>query len=226
MSRVSSEQSKDATLLQGKKMFGEMPILTGSNQKPQRVTDQIELIRGEAFKQGYQNGLESGTQSGQAEGRKAGFQKAMSDVAAARIIEVNQFMQDVESFRKEFEEAAEEWADRTEKVVTDLALDVVKRILATELEINHQVALGICKEVLQKVTHAKEARILINPKDYALFESHREEIIKQSRELKTIEIVEDQSIRSGVMLETESGIIDATVETRLELIVNEFDQAA
>ena len=207
-------------------MFGEMPILTGSNQKPQRVTDQIELIRGEAFKQGYQNGLESGTQSGQAEGRKAGFQKAMSDVAAARIIEVNQFMQDVESFRKEFEEAAEEWADRTEKVVTDLALDVVKRILATELEINHQVALGICKEVLQKVTHAKEARILINPKDYALFESHREEIIKQSRELKTIEIVEDQSIRSGVMLETESGIIDATVETRLELIVNEFDQAA
>ena len=207
-------------------MFGEMPVLSGSNHKPQRVTDQIELIREEAFKLGFKSGLESGTQSGQAEGRKAGFQKAMADVAVARTIEVNQFMLDIESFRKEFEEAAEDWADRTEKVVTNLALDVVKQILATELEINHQVALGICKEVLQKVTHAKEARILINPKDYALFESHRDEIIKQSRELKTIEIVEDQSIRSGVMLETESGIIDATVETRLELIVNEFDQAA
>lgn len=226
MSRVSFEQGKDAPLLQGRKLFGEMPSLGAVSDKPQRLTDQIELIKETAFKQGYDAGFESGTVAGQAEGRKAGFQKAMSDVNSARTIEVAQFLTDLELFRTEFEAAAVDWCDRTEKIVTELSMEVVQKILATELETNHQVALGICKEVLQKITHAKQARILINPKDYALFESHRDEIMKQSRELKSIEIVEDHTIRSGVMVETESGIIDATVDTRLELIVNEFDQAA
>jgi flagellar biosynthesis/type III secretory pathway protein FliH len=217
---------KEAPLLQSKKLFGEMPSLAGSSNKSPRLSDQIDTIKDTAFKQGFEAGFESGSQAGTAEGRKAGFQKAMTEVQVSRVAEVAQFMIDLDAFRTEFEQAANEWAARTEKIVTELSMEVVHKILATELEINHQVALGICKEVLQNVTHAKEARILINPKDYALFESHRDEIIKQSRELKSIEIVEDNSIRSGVMIETESGIIDATVETRLELIVNEFDQAA
>jgi len=226
LSRVPTELGKHAPLLQSKKLFGEMPTLEGSGKQSFRLSDQIDTIKDTAFKQGYEAGYESGNLSGQAEGRKAGFQKAMTDVKTARIIEVAQFTADLETFRAEFLEAANDWAARTEKIVTELSMEVVQKILATELEINHQVALGICKEVLQNVTHAKNARILINPKDYALFESHRDEIIKQSRELKSIEIVEDNSIRSGVMVETESGIIDATVETRLELVVNEFNQAA
>jgi flagellar assembly protein FliH len=207
-------------------MFGEIPSLGGTHDKPIRLADQIDQIKETAYKNGFESGFQNGTVAGQAEGRKAGFQKAMSEVKQARMEEISKLMEDLETFRLEFEDAARDWAVRTEMVVADLSMEAVKRILATELEINHQVALEICKEVLQKVTHAKQARILINPKDYALFESHRDEIMKQSRELKLIEIVEDSSVRSGVIVETESGIIDATVETRLELIVNEFDQAA
>ncbi len=197
-----------------------------NNGKPQRLNDQIDLIKEKAYQEGFNSGFKSGSASGQAEGRKAGFQKVMLEVQSDRVIEVQKLMEDLESFRLEFEAAVADWFDRTETIVTELSMEVVEKVLATELEINHQVALGICKDVLSSVTHAKQARILINPKDYALFESHREEIIKQSRELKSIEIAEDSSIRSGVMVETESGIIDATVETRLELIKNEFDQAA
>ena len=110
--------------------------------------------------------------------------------------------------------------------MTELTMEIVQRILATELQVNQQAALGICKEVLHHVTHAKQARVYINPSDYALFESHREELVKQSRELKSIEIVEDGSVRNGVMVETDAGMIDATIDTRLELISNELDQAA
>ena len=225
MSRVNSDLAKDAPLLQGKKLFGEMPSLSGLTTKTQRLTDQIGHIKDSAHKEGYTTGLEAGTAAGLAEGRKAGFQKAMAEVQLDRSKEVVQFMHDLESFRTEFEEAAAEWFDRTEAIVTELSMEVVKQILATELEINHQVALGICQEVLKKVTHTRHARILINPKDYALFESHREEIIKQSRELISIEIVEDNSIRSGVMVETESGTIDATIETRLELPRDRFHES-
>ena len=226
LSRVDSDLAKSAPLLQGKRLFGEMPSLEGVQNKPQRLTDQIDLIKETAYQTGYQTGFESGIAAGQAEGRKAGFQKAIAEINAERSQEVAQFLTDLETFRLEFEQAAADWTLRMEAAVNDLSMEVVERILATELEINHQVALGICKEILENVTHAKQARILINPKDYALFESHREEIIRQSRELKGIEIVVDNSIRSGIMVETESGMIDATVETRLELVKNEFDQAA
>ncbi len=225
MSRVEAGLAKDAPLLQSRKLFGELPTL-GGKHKPVRFNEQIDLIKESAHEDGFKAGFEAGTAAGLAEGRKAGFQKAMQEIQVERVTEVAQFLEDLEAFRLEFEAAAAEWCRTAETVVTDLSMKVVESILASELEINHQTALGICKEVLGKVTHARQARILINPKDYALFESHREEIIRQSRELKSVEIVEDNSIGSGVMIETESGTIDATIETRLELIKNEFDQAA
>ena len=225
MSRIEAGLAKDAPLLQSRKLFGELPTVAGK-LKPVRFNEQIDLIKESAHEEGFKAGFEAGTAAGLAEGRKAGFQKAMSEVQAERLIEAAKFLSDLEAFRLEFEAAANEWCVTTEAAVTELAMEVVQSILATELETNQQTALGICKEVLGKLTHSRQARILINPKDYALFESHREEIIRQSRELKTIEIVEDNSIRTGVTIETDSGTIDATIETRLELIQNEFDQAA
>jgi hypothetical protein len=105
---------KDAPLLQGRKLFGEMPSLGGIVDKPQRLSDQIELIKETAFKQGYDAGFDSGSMAGQAEGRKAGFQRAMADVNAARVEEVAQFTRDLENFRLEFEAAAADWMARTE----------------------------------------------------------------------------------------------------------------
>jgi flagellar assembly protein FliH len=226
LSRVDGDRASNAKTLHGKKLFGEIPALDNLSGKPQRLNDQIDQIKERAYQDGFKEGQENGTSMGLAEGHKSGFQKAITEVQSDRAVEVQQFLCDLESFRLEFEAAALDWFERTERAVTDLSIEVVKRLLATEMETNHQVALGICKEVLENVTNAKQARILINPKDFALFESHREEIIKQSRELKSIEIVEDNSIKSGVMVETDSGIIDATVETRLELVINEFEQAA
>ena len=132
MSRVNSDLAKDAPLLQGKKLFGEMPSVGGLNNKSQRLTDQIGLIKDTAHLEGYRAGFEAGTSAGQAEGRKAGFQKAMSEVQLGRSKEVVQFMKDLESFRAEFEEAVSEWFDRTEAIVTELSIEVVQQILATE----------------------------------------------------------------------------------------------
>ena len=105
-------------------------------------------------------------------------------------------------------------------------MEVVRQILAAELELNQKYALEIAKDVLQHITHARRARIMINPADFELFESHREELVLQSRELENIEIVQDSSIQSGIVVETDAGTIDATLETRLELIDNEFRNAA
>ena len=207
-------------------LFGDIPVLKGMQSKPNRLTDQIDLIKDKAYQDGYRAGLDNGTLVGISEGRKAGFEAARKEARLERNNEAKQFFEDWESLRSEFEESLAAWYEQSEQAMTELTMEIVQRILATELQVNQQAALGICKEVLHHVTHAKQARVYINPSDYALFESHREELVKQSRELKSIEIVEDGSVRNGVMVETDAGMIDATIDTRLELISNELDQAA
>lgn len=223
MSRVTSERIKPFS---EKQLFGEIPQIGDLKQKSERLRDQIELIKEKGYDDGYQAGFENGNKLGLAEGRKSGMMIAENHAATKRAEEAAKFLEDVESYRKEFETLVKEWFGKTEAILTEMSMEVVSRILSAEIQMNQQTALSICKEVLNYVTHAHTARILINPSDFALFESHREELERQSRNLRNIEIVADQNVVSGVMVETDAGMIDATVNTRFQLIKNEFENAA
>ena len=208
-------------------IFGQIPRLSGELKRmSNRLSDQVELLKEKGYEDGYNAGYENGLKAGDAEGKRAGLILAQNQAEADRRREVAEFMADWETMRQQFEASVKEWFDRSEEVLAEMSMDVVRQILATELEINQQYALEIAKDVLQHITHARRARIMINPADFALFESHREALMVQSRELENIEIVQDNTIKSGVMVETDAGLIDATVQTRLELIDNEFRNAA
>ncbi|MEI7577572.1 MAG: FliH/SctL family protein [Armatimonadota bacterium] len=208
-------------------LFGQIPRLSADLKRvSNRLSDQVDLLKEKGYEDGYNAGYENGLKAGSNEGRSAGLIMAQNQAEADRKIEARQFFADWETLRQEFEQAVISWFEQSEEVLTEMSMEVVRQILAAELEINKHYALEIAKDVLEHVTHARRARIMINPSDFALFESHREALVMQSRQLENIEIVQDHSIRSGVVVETDAGIIDATVQTRLELIDNEFRNAA
>lgn len=208
-------------------LFGQIPRLSGELKRmSNRLSDQVELLKEKGYEDGYNAGYENGLKAGDTEGKRAGLILAQNQAEADRRREAAEFMADWETMRQQFEASVKEWFDRSEEVLAEMSMDVVRQILASELEINQQYALEIAKDVLQHITHARRARIMINPADFALFESHRDALMVQSRELESIEIVQDNTIKSGVMVETDAGLIDATVQTRLELIDNEFRNAA
>lgn len=209
------------------KLFGQIPRLSADLKRvSNRLSDQVELLKEKGYEDGYNAGYENGLKAGTSEGRSAGLQMAQNQAEADRKLEAKMFFADWETLRQEFEQAVISWFEQSEQVLTEMSMEVVRQILAAELEINQQYALEIAKDVLEHVTHARRARIMINPADFALFESHREALVVQSNQLEHIEIIQDNSITSGVVVETDAGIIDATVQTRLELIDNEFRNAA
>jgi flagellar assembly protein FliH len=208
-------------------VFGSIPHLTDEEvRRSKRLSDQIGLLKEKGYEEGYQAGYQNGLQMGTAEGRKVGFAQAQEIASGERQTEAAQFFADWEMMREEFEQAVIQWFEQSEEILTGLAVEAVRRILNAELQLTRDSALEIAKEVLSHVSHAKQARIRINPDDFALFESHREELSKHSMNVKGIEIVQDNSISSGVIVETEAGVIDATIQTRLELFENSFEQAA
>jgi flagellar assembly protein FliH len=217
----------EVTPLKENSLFGQIPQLSNEEiQKSKRLSDQIGLLKEKGYQEGYQAGYQNGLLMGTAEGKKIGFQQAMEIAAEERNQESSQFILDVETMREEFEQAAIQWFENAEEKLTDLAMEAVKKVVAAELQINRTVALQIAQEIMSELTNANQARIRINPNDFALFESHREELSRHSLHVKGIEFVPDHSIGSGVIVETESGVLNATVETRLMLLESEFNEAA
>lgn len=224
---MSNVFTSGATTLNQDKLFGQIPRLSSELKRvSNRLSDQVELLKEKGYEDGFNAGYENGLKAGNNEGRGAGLLMAQNQAEAERKREAKQFLADWETLRQEFEQAVINWFEQSEQVLAEMSMEVVRQILASELEINKHYALEIAKDVLEHITHARRARILINPSEFALFESHREALMVQARQLENIEIIQDSSIQSGVVVETDAGIIDATVKTRLELIENEFRNAA
>ncbi|OWU65759.1 MAG: hypothetical protein CBB60_003080, partial [Armatimonadetes bacterium Cent15-Ar3] len=164
-------------------LFGQIPRLSGELKRmSNRLSDQVELLKEKGYEDGYNAGYENGLKAGDTEGKRAGLILAQNQAEADRRREAAEFMADWETMRQQFEASVKEWFDRSEEVLAEMSMDVVRQILASELEINQQYALEIAKDVLQHITHARRARIMINPADFALFESHRDALMVQSRE--------------------------------------------
>jgi flagellar biosynthesis/type III secretory pathway protein FliH len=218
---------ESAKPLNVKKLFGEVPRLSDElKRKSNRLSDQVELLKEKGYEDGYNAGYENGLTVGTIEGKKAGLILGQNQSEAERRIEAQQFMEEWEQLRLDFETAVEKWFDNAEQVVTDMAMECVRRILHTELQTNRESSLEITKDVFKFITHAKTARVMINPNDFALFESHREALEHVSNNLRAIDFIPDPSVTAGVMIETDAGVIDATIETKLKLIDNEFRNAA
>ncbi len=76
------------------------------------------------------------------------------------------------------------------------------------------------------MTHSRHARIRLNPFDGAILQNHRTELLAASGSLRDIELVDDPTIVGGCVIETEGGLVDATTETRLELLSTTLEEAA
>lgn len=208
-------------------LFGSIPQLSDDDlRQSKRLSDQIGLLKERGFEEGYQSGYENGVQMGQAEGRRIGEAEAKRIGEMERQKQSLQFLNEFERLKAEFELERQQWFEASERTMAELAMSAVRKILAAELTLTQEHALNITKEVLGHLTHTRQVVIRIHPNDFALFEGHRDELAALAKNLDGIEIIRDDSVQGGVTIETESGVIDATIDTRMHLLENSYDQAS
>lgn len=108
--------------------------------------------------------------------------------------------------------------------VLDISLEIAKKIINTEISANPEVLLNIINKVL--VDSAKgENRILIKVKseDVNFVKNHMPEILTNTQfEAKILVIADDNIQLGGAIIETTNGIIDATIETQLDIVQEAF----
>ena len=155
----------------------------------------------------HQAGVQEGRAAGEAAGRSAAAAQLQPvfDRLAKSIAELASFRA---RFRRE-----------SEPELLRLALAVAKKILRRELTVDPHSLLGILKAALEVINHSEILLIRVAPEDVELLAGRLTPLGLPDR----VEIAGDRSLERGsLIVETQRGQIDASVQTQLAEIENGF----
>ncbi|MBI1756957.1 MAG: F0F1 ATP synthase subunit delta [Fimbriimonas ginsengisoli] len=190
------------------------------------ITRWREEIRAEAEAEGRKTGFEQGRSEGLEEGRRLAYDVAFEQASAARKEELVQFVAALQGVVAKAEDAMRAWYVAAERELDPIVVEIARRIVLTELKSEPETIRRFVSEAMAEATHANHVRLRANPADSEIVRSFQDEIVAAAQGLKGIEIVDDPAIVGGCIIETESGVIDASVEGKLLALSDELRRAA
>lgn len=105
--------------------------------------------------------------------------------------------------------------ESAEPEIVRLAIDVAERVVHTEIGENPNVVVENVRQALTRLLAREVVTLRVNPADLEAIRQHRDSIVASS-DIEHLRVVEDQRVdRGGVLVETESGTIDAKIATQL-----------
>jgi flagellar assembly protein FliH len=98
-----------------------------------------------------------------------------------------------------------------------LALEIAEKIVYKTVAAEPETVASVLQRARQEVIDARHIRICLNPADYELLGEIRPDLLSMGNDgRRAIEVVTDGELdRGGCRLETEIGVIDATVPTQI-----------
>jgi len=175
-------------------------LLLAAGEKGQAITDQAKAeadgVREQAKREGSEQGREEAKQE------ISPSLVAFRDAGQALIV---------------FEE---QLVSRSAPWIARLALEIAEKVIGHALEENPQVVASVLDRAKHEVAEAKQLRVWLHPADLILLSELRPDLIAVGTTPgRQIEIVASAEIgRGGCRLETEMGLVDATVPTQIEEI--------
>ena len=102
--------------------------------------------------------------------------------------------------------------------LVELALEIAEKIIGRAIDADAKIVAAVLERAKTEVAHAKQIRIWLHPDDAKLLEEMRPDLLKaESPGGRSVAVVASlEIIRGGCRLETESGIVDATIPTQLD----------
>lgn len=192
--------------------------------------EELERLREEAVSNGYAEGYAEGSERGEREGIERGYEQGRREAYEAELAQrqlmLNAFATALQATVDGLNDELGGWLRSREEAMAEMAMDVVRRIVSHELSTTRESAVAIAREALGEITHATHARIRLNPFDIPTLEQHRAQILAASGSLRDIDLVEDSTILGGCRIETDGGMVDATIDSRLKAVQEAWQQAA
>lgn len=133
---------------------------------------------------------------------------------------LNQLNEHILQFEKQIKHLRHE----TQKQILPLALKAAKKIVNRELEADPNVIIDIVAGALRPVTQYKQVKIYVHKSDKEILEKEKENIKKILDQVQSFSIVERDDVEvGGCIIETEAGIINASLENQWRSLEAAFE---
>lgn len=197
--------------------------------RAQKIVEEAQAERarliGEAEKIGLERGEKKGYADGVAKGQKVGTEQAREQVA-----------QDLQRLAVAWGNALQDFETVRGALVREARLDVLKlaiaiaeRVAKRAVDADEHAAGAQLEAALELIARPTRLRIACSPADKELLESMMPALAQRFAKITAAEVVQDASLsRGSVVVRTDKGEIDATVETQIARVVDALlpDRAA
>jgi flagellar biosynthesis/type III secretory pathway protein FliH len=104
--------------------------------------------------------------------------------------------------------------------IARFALEIAEKVIGQAVAENPKIVASVLERAKREVAEAKQMRIWLHPADHKVLAETRPELIRTGSETgRTIEVVASEDVtRGGCRLETEMGLVDATLPTQIDEI--------
>jgi flagellar assembly protein FliH len=164
----------------------------------------------------YCRGFSDGEKSGFDRGERAG-QEAAAERLDGLLKSLAQQLSDLAHLQRRA-------CRDLENEMVRLALDVARKVVGREVQIDVETVAGIVREAVNRVEHAENITIRMNPADLQRLAEQRPRLAGELAEAGRVRFEADASIScGGCRVESDSGDIDARLEQRFKIVEAAFD---
>jgi flagellar assembly protein FliH len=145
---------------------------------------------------------------GHADGLSAGLEEGRAQLAAA--------LGALEAAHAEVLALREATAEAVERDAVELAVALAEKIVAGTLDAEPERVLDVVRGALRRLSERRRVTVLVHPDDLELVRSASERLAAELGGIEHCEVQAERRLsRGGVVVRTDEGQIDATIETQL-----------
>ena len=109
--------------------------------------------------------------------------------------------------------------------VVRAVMRVAADLLVAELQQREDAVVDVAATALQAAKTARDINLRACPRDAPILRKHKARLVSVLTRAKDLEIREDRRVKpGGVLIETESGVVDAQLETQLEELARALEK--
>jgi flagellar assembly protein FliH len=193
--RVSSERFT----VGHEELQGELAARFIPEEEHLRIVDQLEREKKEAYSRGFTDGDKAGTTKGMDEARKVAerFSLLVSQVEAQRT----------------------EILRQAESEVAGLAMAIARRVIGVKAELDDELVLDAVRKSARLLLDRSQLTVKVAPEQHDFLKHHLDDLYAIDDRIQRISVEENRRVRpGGCILETDSGNVDARIESELQNI--------
>ena len=142
------------------------------------------------------------------EARQEGYRQGLQEIKPVADL--------LQNLAHELQEEKHQLLENAELTVVRLAYEIAKKILHREVAESSDVIVYVVREALRRIADRDKIVVRVHPEDAAVLRQATELHNELFQTFAGVEIREDEDVsKGGCLVETSTGLIDATLETQL-----------